>query len=76
MQPARQLSLGKQSSTYPKHHRGITNPAEILRTTFLKETTRPGERVHQQGDELAVILLDRGEIGQFGAVMAGPVVRR
>ena len=38
---------------------------DILRTIPLEEFTRPGERIYRWGDELAVILLDSGEVGQF-----------
>lgn len=37
----------------------------ILRTIPLEQTTRPGKRVLMWGDELAVILLASGEVGQF-----------
>ena len=43
----------------------MSNLAATLSTLPMQETTRPGERVYRWGDELAVILLDSGEIGQF-----------
>ena len=39
--------------------------ADMLCTTPLKQTTRLGKRVLRWGDELAVILLASGEVGQF-----------
>jgi hypothetical protein len=47
---------------------------QILRTLPMQETTRPGERVLRWGDELAVVVLDSGEIGQFAT--GGRWVRR
>lgn len=43
----------------------MTSLLDDLRTLPVEETTRPGERLLRWGDELAVILLDSGEIGQF-----------
>jgi|AntRauTorckE5430_2_1112549.scaffolds.fasta_scaffold41866_2 hypothetical protein len=45
----------------------MTALTDILRTLPLEKTTRPGELVLRWCDELAVVVLETGEIGQFVA---------
>jgi hypothetical protein len=48
----------------------MTSLSNVLRTLPLEQATRPGERVFRWGDELAVILLDSGRVGQIAAAGA------